>query len=109
MDDLTIANNPEKRRYEVSLGGETVAHAEYRAITGAVMFTHTEVDEQLEGRGVGTKLIRFALEDTKAQSLLVIPMCPFVVAFIQRHRDEFGCGSSPAAADFRLIAVGPEP
>lgn len=89
MDDLTFSNNPEKRRYEVRLGGETVAHADYRTITGAVMFTHTEVDEHLEGGGVGTKLIRFALEDTRAQGLLVIPMCPFVVAFIQRHRDEF--------------------
>ena len=89
MDNLVITNNPEKHRYEATLEGEIVAYAEYRTITGAVMFTHTEVNEGLEGKGVGSKLIRYALEDTRAQGLMAIPMCPFVVAFIQRNHDEF--------------------
>jgi uncharacterized protein len=52
-----------------------------------VMFTHTEVNEDLEGKGVAGQLIRFALEDTKAKGMTAIPMCPFVKIFIQRHKD----------------------
>jgi uncharacterized protein len=89
MEHLHFTKNLEQNRYEAHQEGQLVAYAEYRSITGATMFTHTEVNEGLEGKGVGSKLIRFALEDTRAQGLMAIPMCPFVVAFIQRNHDEF--------------------
>lgn len=89
MENLIIEKNGEKLRYEAKLEGNLVAYAEYRTITGAVMFTHTEVNEGLEGKGVGSGLIRHALEDVRSQGLMAIPMCPFVVAFIQRTYDEF--------------------
>ena len=49
------------------------------------MFTHTEVNANMEGKGIGSTLIRQALDETKAAGKWVIPMCPFVVGFIQRH------------------------
>lgn len=89
MEGLRVEDDPINQRYAAKLGGKVVGYAEYRPITGAVMFTHTEVDEDMEGQGVGSKLVRAALEDVKARGLMVIPMCPFVAAFIQRHKGEY--------------------
>jgi uncharacterized protein len=85
--NITIENNTEKQQFEAKLDGKVVAFAEYRPIGQSIMFTHTEVNEDLEGKGVGSQLIRFALEDTKAKNMTAIPMCPFVKLFIQRHKD----------------------
>jgi uncharacterized protein len=86
---LTLADQPEQQRYAAIQNGTVVAHAEYRDTTNARMFTHTEVSENLEGQGVASALIRFALEDVKQKGWYAVPMCPFVVAFIERHRAEF--------------------
>lgn len=85
--DITIENNAEKQQYEAKQDGKVVAFAEYRPIGGSIMFTHTEVNKDLEGKGVGSGLIGFALEDTKAKGMTAIPMCPFVKIFIQRHKE----------------------
>nr|WP_275053947.1 GNAT family N-acetyltransferase [Calidithermus terrae] len=86
---LELSDNPARSRYEARTGGEVVGFAEYRLLTGAVMFTHTEVSEAAEGQGIGSKLVRYALEDVRSKGLYAIPMCPFVSAFIQRHREEY--------------------
>ncbi|GEM49750.1 N-acetyltransferase [Deinococcus cellulosilyticus NBRC 106333 = KACC 11606] len=85
MSDITIRNQTELKHYEAVLNGEVVAFAEYRPLEGAVMFAHTEVNESIEGKGIGSALIRQALDETRAAGKWVIPMCPFVVGFIQRH------------------------
>jgi uncharacterized protein len=85
--DVTIENNLEKNRYEVKRDSKVIGFADYRKIGTSLMFSHTEVNEDLEGQGIGTQLIRFALEDTRAQGMTAIPMCPFVKVFIQRHKD----------------------
>lgn len=89
MDDLELENDTADHRYRAKQGGKVVAFAEYRPVTGAIMFTHTEVSEEMEGQGVASKLIRYALDDVRRQNLLVIPMCPFVSAFIGRHHEEY--------------------
>lgn len=89
MNNLELRNNLPQQRYEALLGNQVVAFAEYRPITGALMFTHTEVNENVEGQGIGSQLVRFALQDTQQQNLMAIPMCPFVAAFIQRNLEEF--------------------
>lgn len=86
---LELSDNPAQSRYEARVGGKVVGFAEYRPLSGAVMFTHTEVDESAEGQGIGSKLIRHALDDVRSRGLYAIPMCPFVSAFIQRHREEY--------------------
>lgn len=86
---LELSNNPARSRYEARLEGKVVGFAQYRPLTGAIMFTHTEVDEAMEGRGVGSRLLRYALDDVRSRGLFAIPMCPFVKAFIQRHLEEY--------------------
>ena len=84
---IEVADAPERDRYEVSLDGEVVGFSAYRARPGLIAFVHTEVDERFEGRGLGDRLIRFALEDARTRGLAVLPFCPFVKAFIERHRE----------------------
>ncbi len=84
---IAVADAPERERYELSIDGQVVGYSAYRARPGLIAFVHTEVDERFEGRGLGDQLIRFALEDARARGLAVLPFCPFVKAFIERHRE----------------------
>jgi len=79
-----VTRNDARTRYELSVDGQ-LAVSEYNRLANAVMFTHTEVPQALEGQGIGSALARGALDDVRAQGLQVIPLCPFVAAFIRRH------------------------
>lgn len=79
-----VKRNDARTRYELEVEGK-LAVSEYNRLANAVMFTHTEVPEALEGRGIGSALARGALDDVRAQGLQVIPLCPFIAAFIRRH------------------------
>ncbi|ULH14393.1 N-acetyltransferase [Deinococcus sp. KNUC1210] len=82
-----VKNDTQKNQYELTTP-EGMAVAVYRTVgTHAVMFTHTEVPEALEGQGIGSKLVKAALEDVKAQGKMVIPMCPFVAGYISQHHE----------------------
>ena len=86
MSDETVSvrNDPEAQRFEAKLG-EKVAVAEYHLKNDIIIFTHTEVPEALEGQGVGGKLIKTALDASRAHGYQVVPLCPFVAAYIRRH------------------------
>jgi uncharacterized protein len=84
---IEVADAPERDRYELSIDGEVVGFTTYSARPGLIAFIHTEVDERLQGHGLGDRLIRFALEDVRSRGLAVLPFCPFVKAFIERHRE----------------------
>lgn len=81
---LTIRDNPAAHRYETEVDGE-LAVAYYRLAGTTITFTHTEVPERFEGRGIGGALARFALDDARARGLKVAPRCPFIKAYIDRH------------------------
>lgn len=82
-----VRNDPALHRYELVEDGAT-AFAAYRRREGAVTFTHTVVPREIEGRGVGGRLIKAALADVRAQGLKVVPLCSFVAAYIDRHTEE---------------------
>jgi uncharacterized protein len=86
--DVRVVNNREVSRYEAYVGVELAGFSVYRIRPDAIVFTHTEIDDAFEGKGVGTALIRGALDDVRAQGASIVPLCPFVAAFIRRH-DEF--------------------
>ena len=83
-EDFAVRNNEEQHRFEVDLG-DAVAVAVYTPMAGKIMFTHTEVPEAHEGKGVGTALIRAGLAYARENGLKVIPTCPFMSAYIQKH------------------------
>lgn len=84
-DEPKISDNPEKHRFELSLNGEVAAFSEYNVLKNALLFTHTEVLPAHEGKGLGGKLVAFALDDVRKRGLHVVPACPFVAGYIRKH------------------------
>lgn len=82
----TVRNNTDENRYELSVDGHLAA-TYYRLADGIITFVHTEVPDALAGRGVGSKLIKGALDQVRAAGLKVVPQCPFVRAYIEKHPD----------------------
>jgi uncharacterized protein len=82
----TVRDNVGLQRFELNVDGHT-AVANYRLSPGVVTFTHTEVPSELSGRGVGSALVRGALEIVRQQGLKVVAKCPFVSAFIAKHSE----------------------
>jgi predicted GNAT family acetyltransferase len=80
----TIRNNTKLHRFELDVDGRT-AVSYYKLAPGVITFTHTEVPQELSGRGIGSKLARGTLEMARAQGLKVVAKCPFVAAYIGRH------------------------
>ena len=64
-----------------------IAVAEYTLLPGKILFTHTEVPEGHKGKGIGTTLIRFALDTAREGGLRVVPICPFFAAYMAKHAD----------------------
>ena len=83
--DLEIRDNTERHRFEADLGDGSVAIAEYTLPKGKIMLTHTEVPPEHEGKGIGSALIRSALDEARKRGLKVIPICPFFAAYMQKH------------------------
>jgi predicted GNAT family acetyltransferase len=81
-----VRNNTAQNRFELDVDGHQ-AVAYYRMAPGVITFIHTEVPQELSGRGIGTKLVRGALEMVRAQGLKVVPQCPFVSAFMGKHSE----------------------
>jgi uncharacterized protein len=79
-------NNEKENRFEIEVDGK-VAATWYRRHGDKIIFTHTEVPPELEGHGVGGALARAALTYARKEGLRVVPLCPFVAAFIKRHTE----------------------
>src|SRR5919199_2027650 len=84
-----VRNNPTEYRYELWMNGELAGYTRYLLRRGRIAFIHTEVYEPYEGLGLGSQLAREALDDARARGLLVMPFCPFIADFIERHLDEY--------------------
>jgi uncharacterized protein len=88
MSEVTVRDNPGAGRYEAYVDGELAGFSAYQVSTGVITFTHTEVDRAYEGQGVGSVLVRGALDAVRADTeLRVRPSCPFVRAWLDRHPD----------------------
>ena len=86
-DEVTIADNPEAARYEITVDGERVGFVTYRQSPGVIAFLHAEVHPSRERRGLGSQLVRGALDDARARGLAVRPVCPFVQWFVETHTE----------------------
>ncbi|HEY0950906.1 GNAT family N-acetyltransferase [Nocardioides sp.] len=88
MTDVATSHNPAQSRYEAHIDGELAGFAEYQLTDELVTFTHTEVFEKFEGKGVGSALARFGLDDVRASGeRKVLPLCPFIKGWIGKHPD----------------------
>lgn len=81
-----VVDNPEKHRFELEVEGRT-AFSVYTRKPGVITFVHTEVPEELGGKGVGSALAKGALDLVRASGDKVIAKCPFVAAYIKKHAE----------------------
>jgi predicted GNAT family acetyltransferase len=79
-----IVNNKALHRYELAVDGH-IAASYYEIAGGVITFVHTEVPPELGGKGIGSKLVKGALDRVRADGLKVTAQCPFVKAWIDKH------------------------
>ncbi len=78
---------PEQNRYEIRDGDRLLGIADYDRRGDQVRFTHTEVDPSAGESGLGSTLVRAALDDVRAKGGSVVPLCSFVRGWIGKHPD----------------------
>jgi uncharacterized protein len=79
-----VSDNVAHSRYEMSVDG-SVAYVTYALDGDRITLIHTQVPEALGGRGIGSTLARSVLEDIRRRRLHVVPECPFIASYIERH------------------------
>lgn len=82
---VPLRDDPDNDRYVGEIDGVVIASCFYRVRGSVWVFTHTEVDHMHSGQGIGTAVARFALDDVRRRGGTLVPICPFVAAFIRRH------------------------
>jgi predicted GNAT family acetyltransferase len=85
--EANVRDNSQAGRYEITREGRTAILA-YRRVPGAIALVHTFVPPPLRARGLAKRLVAFALADARGRGERVIPECPFVQAYIQKHPEE---------------------
>jgi len=88
VSDLQVTDHPAALRYEATLDGDRVGEIAYTLDGDTVTMVHTEVAPHHEGQGIGSELVRRALEDVRDNGKKVRPQCPFVRSFLDEH-DEY--------------------
>jgi predicted GNAT family acetyltransferase len=104
-----VVDQPGAGRFEVLVDGEVAGYAEYRRTRTAVSLVHTVVDPAFEGRGLGSVLARGALDATREWGLPVLPYCPFIRRYVQRHPEYLDLVPADRRAEFELTPAAGEP
>ncbi len=82
--DLTVIHDEEAHRFTVEVEGRQ-AVLDYRLQGTRMLFLHTGVPPVLEGRGIGSALVRAGLEFALEHNYRIVPLCSFVAAYLRRH------------------------
>ena len=85
-DDVQVEDRPDEDRFFVAVDGHE-AELVYQLRGDRFALVHTGVPAELEGRGIGSALVRAAVERAVAEDLTIVPSCPFVVRWLERHPD----------------------
>jgi predicted GNAT family acetyltransferase len=84
---IEIRDDPEEGAYVIEVDGERAGKAVYHMRGGRHLFVHTEIDDRFAGSGLGTQLVRYALDDIRANGATMVPICPFFASYIDGHPD----------------------
>jgi predicted GNAT family acetyltransferase len=89
-------------RFVLVVDGALAGTAQYRLEGDDVAFLHTEIDPAYEGRGLGSAFVREALRQVADRGVAVLPYCPFVRAYLQRHPELVHLVPAGRRAEFGL-------
>jgi predicted GNAT family acetyltransferase len=88
MNDTVLTNDVTAGRYRLMRDGTEVGYVEYdRVGEHSILIKHTEIAPEHEGQGLGSQLVRGVLDDVRRQGKTVIPICPYALNYIRKHRD----------------------
>lgn len=88
QSELHLVNDAGARRYRLLLEGQELGFVEYDPVgEHSILIKHTEIKPDFGGKGYGSELVRRMLEDVRRQGKTVIPICPYAMNFIRRHRE----------------------
>jgi uncharacterized protein len=82
---MDVVDNRSELRYEIRVDEELAGTIRYTLDPGVITLVHTEVEPRHEGEGVGSALVKGALDDIRARDLRLRPLCPFVAEYLRRH------------------------
>jgi len=102
----TVRDVPERGRFEIEVDGALVGFLQYRRRPGTIAFMHTEIDPGHEGAGLGGTLVSAALVEARREGAAVLPFCPFVRSYIERHPEYLDLVPAERRAAFGLPVGG---
>ncbi|OKL38608.1 GNAT family N-acetyltransferase [Pontibacter flavimaris] len=82
--EIEVKDNPAQHRFETTIEGHTSV-IEYKLRPGVMTVLHTEVPKELEGRGIAGTMTKYTLEHIAANSLQLVPLCPYMRAYLKKH------------------------
>lgn len=100
-DTPVVSHDPDRHRYVISVDGVPIGRSEYSRTGDLTIFLHTEIDSAGEGRGLGSVLVRGALDDIAERGGRIVPLCPFVADWIERHPEYGDLVDEPMIAAYR--------
>ena len=83
-----LVDNPARARYELWLGESLAGVLIYSPRPGALALVHTEIEPEFEGQGLGAKLVAGVFDDLRRRGLKLVPLCPFVRSYLERHPEQ---------------------
>jgi len=108
-DTFVISDNPESGAFELRDAGRLVGLARYAVVPASegnaerVVFFHTEVSRAYEGQGLAGRLAEAALDQTVASGRTIVPVCPYIKAFLRRHEQYAEHVATPRPADLEAV------
>ena len=85
-ETIEVVHQPERARFTIFVDGVEAGHAATRPYgSKAINVHHTEIDDAFGGRGLGSKLVKGTLDQIRDSGLKVVPGCPFVQSYIEKH------------------------
>ncbi|WP_158524880.1 GNAT family N-acetyltransferase [Mesonia sp. K7] len=83
---IPIFKNEDKKRFELKVD-KHLAFIDYKETPNQVALTHTEVPEELSGKGVASMMARKVFDEIAPTNKKIIPICPFIITFVKRNNE----------------------
>lgn len=100
---FSIVDDPAGKRFALLDGESVIGFAAYLEHDGRRVFYHTVVDEAYGGQGLASRLVAAALKETLDAGIAVVPVCPYVRSWLERHPDVAAQTSPADASDFEAL------
>jgi predicted GNAT family acetyltransferase len=108
MSNIIIRNNPERSRFEVVDSDKVIgqaAYKEYEAGEAQRIFYHTVIDDEYGGQGLAARLATQALDETVADGITIVPVCPYIKKFLTKHPEYGPNTTKPTPAHLEFLSA----